>query len=130
MGRKVISTSYSSAILKVPLRRSDLRQILNLKLINFSKFHFYLGCRKPQEYIAPVVTMRKIWNIYKIITFLKSIRELTSQGNQRSGIQKSDKIILGETRYTDCSPFGKTQGEEVAAIEESWKKQAKILPNS
>lgn len=74
--------------------------------------------------------MRKIWNIYNIITFLKSVRELTSQGNQRNGIQRSDKIILGETRYTDCSTFGKTQGEEVAAIEESWKKQAKILANS
>lgn len=44
--------------------------------------------------------------------------------------KKSGKIILGETRYTDCSTFGKTQGEEVAAMEESWKKQAKILANS
>ena len=33
-------------------------------------------------------------------------------------------------RYINSSTFSKTQGEEVAAIEVSQKKQAKILGNS
>lgn len=61
-----------------------------------------------------MLTMRKIWIIYKIITFHKFIRELRSQGNQRNGTQKSDKILPKKRRYTGCFAFGKAQREEVA----------------
>lgn len=105
-------------------RWSDLGQIWNWKLIRPLKVLFIIEVE--DEYVAPIVTMRKIWIICKIITFLKPIRELRPQNKPKTWNSKkwhdSHTIHRLFHFWGDARRRGGCQGSK--------KKQDKFLANS
>lgn len=56
--------------------------------------------------------MRKSQTVYKIVSFLVSIREQWSQSNQRSCIPESDRPFQGQTRPRNCFTFDRAWERE------------------
>lgn len=97
---------------------------LIFKIVRPPQVLFLIGVHK--EYVAPILTMRKIWIICKTITFLKPNRELRPQSKPKTWNSKkwqdSHKVHRRFHFWRDAGRRGDCRGSK--------KEQAKFLANS